>query len=324
MVKTNKCYIFSYNRGIFLKNCITSVEKHLSDNFDITIIDDHSKDELTRKILEEYAKKYRVIQPLVEFKNYKVGNFYANMNYAFKDALQCNTRLVLFIEDDMQIVRKVSKEDIERIILFFSKTPNTIQLHTNFLKKCNLKYKKYLVIDQNSKNAYFRTEKHPLNSCYCSNGIFYMPRIPKLIGSLKDGLSANEIILKKKGCKLGFYAYPFMMWLPMPISFRKKENNFYHRIKEFIAGCGYHPYDEMSTAFQNKLFSRPLDEFPYAEDYLQNSHCGHIKQWSFTGMNYAFKELGGWRIIFLKLFNFIDFKIIPKLKNIKKSIFYFL
>jgi len=308
----NKCYVFSYNRGIFLKNCVDSLEKYASKYFDLTIIDDFSDDEETKKLLKQYSKKYRIIYPPVKYKNRHTGNFYANMNYAFKDASKANAELILFIEDDMQIVREVHQEDISRINNFFEKNPKSVQLYINFFKKCNISYKKNIIFDEDSKVAYFRDDQHPLNSHYCSNGIFNSKRVSDFIGNLEDKLAVNEKKLKEKGCKMGFYMYPFMMWLPMLVSYRDKKTNRFHKIKEFFANAGYYPYDEMSQETQSKLLKHKAENIPYAEDYLKPEKVHKFKRWSFTGVDYAFRELGGWRIRVGRLLSFLEKKFFTK------------
>jgi len=294
-----RCYVFSYNRGKFLENCLDSLENLATEFFEITVIDDNSYDKKTKSVLRKYSEKFEVLNPGKQNISSKTGGLYDNMNFAFQDAVDRDVDFALFIQDDMQIVRKILGKDIHNIEEFFDRNPNSVQLHTCFLKRCKTEYDENSSLDK-SKKAYFRKDNAPY-AFFSAVGLFHVKRFKKLFGKLEQGEVANNEKAKSKGLKMGLYVYPFMMWLPMPISYRAQKRSFYHKVKEFIAKAGYYPYEGMSKPNRRRLFNRPIEKRPYAEDYLSPSTVKHIDQWSFTGVDSAFSELGGWRSKLAKL-----------------------
>uniref|UniRef100_UPI0011DC7B1D glycosyltransferase family 2 protein n=1 Tax=Haloferax sp. KTX1 TaxID=2600597 RepID=UPI0011DC7B1D len=55
-------FIFSFNRGPHLKNCVESVE-HCASHSTIVIYDDNSDDPETQRILKKLNEKHEVRQP---------------------------------------------------------------------------------------------------------------------------------------------------------------------------------------------------------------------------------------------------------------------
>ena len=123
-------YVFSYNRGLFLKNCVESIHRCAPGN-DIIIIDDGSNDPDTLAILDSLASECRIIsQP--KDKITKLGGLYHNMQIALDDFAP--NGLFVFIQDDCQMVRKLQKEDEVYIQNYFEHFPEAAFLNPHFLK----------------------------------------------------------------------------------------------------------------------------------------------------------------------------------------------
>lgn len=311
----NRCYVFSYNRGYFLENCLASLERFTTDFFDLVIIDDGSTDQKTVDVLKKYSQQCKIFFPKKAEGYLKTGGLYKNMNFALQDAQTNKVDFALFIQDDMQVVRKICKKDMERVQIFFNQNLDSAQLYTCFLKKCNKKWDDENTLLDISKNAYFRPIDGPRRSSFSAIGLINVQRFMKIFGKLKQSEHHNDIMGREKKLKMGLYVYPFMMWLPFPISYRGGKRSFYHRIKEVIAKSGFYPYEEMSMLSQDRLFHRSLEHRPYAEDFLSCPPVQYMKQWSFTGVNYAFVEMGGWRSVLGIRLTWIE-KRISKIKRI--------
>ncbi|MBN2395654.1 MAG: glycosyltransferase [Candidatus Atribacteria bacterium] len=305
----NRCYVFSFNRGEYLNNCLISLEKFAVDFFEIVIIDDGSTDQKTREILKKYAKKFKIFFPQKERSSSKTGGLYENMAFALQDAEKENVDFALFIQDDMQVVRKIGEEDLERVQEFFKQNPDSAQLYTCFLKRCNQKWDDENTLLDASKNAYFRPIDGPRRSSFSAVGLIAVPRFLTMFGKLKKSEHENDTTGRERQIKMGLYIYPFMMWLPFPKSYRKGKRGVYHKIKEILANSGFYPYEEMSSFSEERLFHRLIDIRPYAEDFLSCPPVQKMKQWSFTGVNYAFIEMGGWRKLLGKKLIWIEKRI---------------
>mgnify|MGYP006297775167 CR=1 FL=1 len=306
-------FVFSYNRSKFLDNCLQSLWDCAS-GFSIFLVDDNSDDKETQQVIAKWSEKINRIDPddkCNKVKDYKVGGLYKNMMRAFVYARDRNIKYALFIQDDMQMVRQIEDFDLYFIDSFFENNPQTCELHTGFLKKSNYQFEEVSSQIEASKTAYFRDEKTCRGTNICTGfsavGVFQVERFFHFFGRLIDDQQlneqANERLARSKGIKLGFYAFPFMMWLPMPISSRGKKRSITHKIVEWIGGAGFHPYNYMSSEEVKKFFHRDLDIKPYAENFLQSPSVDHLDVWAFAGGIMTVSVHGGWR---KKIGNFIN------------------
>lgn len=111
-------FVFSYNRGRFLRNLLESASAAAWTG-PLTVIDDGSEDRATRRVLAQYARagKARVIVPHHDG-TAKYGGFWENMRIAFEEL--ATERYVMFLQDDLQFVRRVRPSDTERCIELLS------------------------------------------------------------------------------------------------------------------------------------------------------------------------------------------------------------
>lgn len=297
-------YVFSFNRGPFLKNCIQSLERCVSEYF-VTIIDDNSNDPETVQVLKGLSKKYTVYQPDIGSakSDFKTGGLSGNMNYAIDDAIARNRKYALFIQDDMQIVRTITDLDLENFDRYFSGNKKSVELHTCFLKS---KYREsddhHSEIDS-SRTAYVRDEDAIGNIYFSDVGVFYPKRVKELFGEfiVSDGdlvsEEENEERAKGLGLYMGVYAWPFMHWLPFPSSHRGKVRNLSHRLMERLGGSGMHPFEYMSAGMVETLMARDLEVRPYGEDFLKSPTAPIVPFWSTQGGKSNTNRRGGWRRI---------------------------
>lgn len=276
-------YIFSFNRGRFLDNCLKSVAV-CAEGIPVTVIDDQSDDRNTQEILAKYRSRLKVITAgEAEISEHKTGGLYNNMRFAFQDARESGKRFVLFLQDDMQLVRPILPRDIAGAAAFFEANPNTAELHTCFMKRFFADRDEQLAELDATGEAYLRPSNYPGFSGFSAVGLFDIERVSQLFGELQQGEYANNEFAQKNGIQMGISTRPFMMWLPYPISHRGKTRNLPLQLVESVAGCGFYPYQIMTDKAVGELLERPLEQHPYAEDWLD---CGPLHQtpvWSFAG-----------------------------------------
>ena len=277
-------YVFSFNRGQFLDNCLQSVN-HCAAGFNTTVIDDQSDDPVTQAALERYRETFRVLTAGDDKDpEHKTGGLYNNMRFAFQDATQRGFSYLLFLQDDMQLVRPILAEDLAAASRFFEVNARVAEIHTCFMKRFYAEHDESRVELDASGEAYLRPSDYQGFSGFSAVGLFSIERFKELFGDLRRGEYANNEYAQKNNIQMGISARPFMMWLPYPISHRGKKRNIPLQIVERLGGCGYHPYNILSDSDVEKLIrqNRHVNK-PYAEDWLECPPLERVPTWSFAG-----------------------------------------
>lgn len=278
-------YVFSYNRSQSLRNCIRSIED-CSPEYPITIVDDQSDDEEAKALLNELEQKYRVVQP--DSGQYlsdaqRTGGLYNNMQFALQDARDRGVDWVLFVQDDIQLVRSITEKDIESIHEFFQNHKDAFEVWPLFRKE---------QFHENDK-----ANMHVLDSCcykrsssaqniksgFSAPGLFHIPRFFHYFETLENTEPQNDKKALDKGLFMGIYAYPFMMWLPFPVAYRNRTRDELSKKIDELAGAGFHPIKYMTEEQKKRLFTRDLQQFPIAERFLTCPTSPNENVWSFEG-----------------------------------------
>lgn len=282
-----RVYIFSYNRATFLKNCVDSVVQQLP-GVALTIVDDDSEDRRTQKLLANYEQdnQHQVMRPSThaERQMFKTGGLYANKTLALHDAIAAGADYALFVHDDQQIVRQVDDDDIERFDAFFAANPTSIELHTCFMKHDLRESDAQLTRIDDSTTAYFRD--HPDargHKHFTGSGLFHVGRTRQMFDTFPLGEKVNEAYFAERDVFVGFYAWPFMAWLPFPISYRGKKRALSHRVMEWLGGGGFHPIRYLSGDSARRLMERDIGIRPVAEDFLVAPTAPKAEKWSHMG-----------------------------------------
>lgn len=298
-------FVFSFNRGIFLENCLTSIER-CAGELQTIIIDDGSTDPETIKALSKLSEKYEVIYPKEGQGERKTGGLYGNMNHAMALSRQRGFKRVLFLQDDMQLVRKLKQQDFDLIDRFFLVNKNCIQLQTCFRRsetKENLEAACYVDTSKTALLVYDEMESGKDN--FSATGIFDVGRSRDLIGSFVVGEGANSTLCRAKGIKKAYSLYPFMNWLPYPPSYRGKVRSFAHRIVERLGGSGFHPIEYMTETDVGSFINRNPLSIPVAESWLTSKTSPRDDRWSTAGGEYNLVARGGfWGNAFTFLLQF--------------------
>lgn len=292
-------YLFSYNRGVFLESMLRSLLT-CAESISVTVIDDASTDAFTLSVLESVKDKLRVVIPKKE-ENAKssnaLGGLYNNMRYALEDARERNIPYALFVQDDMQLVRPITAEDIQSADKFFLANPHSAQLHTCFMKKFyEAVDEKHMLVDP-SGQAYFRPLNYQGYSGFSAVGLFHVERFYALFGDFKNREYDNNAYAKENGIQMGFSVRPFMMWLPYPTSHRSKGRSIPLRLVEWAGGGGFFPYQLMEGYEIENFLSRDIEVKPYAENWLNCPPLKKVPVWSFAGGLSHLKARGGIRAL---------------------------
>jgi len=282
-----RVYLFSYNRAEFLQNCVDSVVDQLP-GVSLTIVDDDSEDRRTRELLDSYEKgqQHQVLRPSThaDRQMFKTGGLYANKTLALNDAIAAEADYVLFMHDDQQIVRRLDDADIARFDSFFAANPTSVELHTCFMKHDLRESDAALARIDDSGIAYFRD--HPDSrghKHFTGSGLFHVDRTRRMFDAFPLGEKVNEAFFAEQGVFVGFYAWPFMAWLPFPISYRGKKRALSHRMMEWLGGGGCHPIEYLRGDSARRFMERDISIRPVAEDFLVAPTAPKAEKWSTMG-----------------------------------------
>ena len=129
-VKLTFC-IFSYNRGRFLRNCVDSIRACAPNGTTISIFDDDSDDPETLQYLAEAESHCEILKPQ-DKGTIKHGGLYLNMQLALEH--YADAQLICFLQDDTQVVRPISEEEVNGWHALFSKDSNVGFVHPCFIR----------------------------------------------------------------------------------------------------------------------------------------------------------------------------------------------
>ncbi|MEX2505469.1 MAG: glycosyltransferase family A protein [Pseudohongiellaceae bacterium] len=309
MSKANKgihCFLFSYNLSNELENCIRSIE---SSRLPLTIIDDGSRDEQTRLVLREAKKTYEVIErrDLVKEEaapDKRTGGLYAGMNVAMQLAIERDLEYVLFIQDDMQLVRSLSTRDVNLFDKYFAEH-DSIVLQSCFLKSAFRKHDDTRMQMANCKTCYMRREIGPGRFHFSAAGVFNVKAFSARYKEFEVGERNNETKSKGIGLSMGFYRFPFMTWLPYPRGRDINNKSFGNQVIARFGSAGFHRIEMMSDTSIERLFANDPKDLPFSEDYLTSRTAPRSDVWSPESgiMNMICR--GGWRKIVGMVLNYL-------------------
>ncbi|MBD3640087.1 MAG: glycosyltransferase [Marinobacter sp.] len=260
--------VFSFNRGRYLENCITSIET-CAPGHSIVIFDDNSTDSATTQILDHYRTKHTVIQPTSDAKSrHHLGGLYGNMQRAFEECKDAD--LVCYLQDDTQMVRRLEDEDIADIEATFEKAPSLGFINPCFIRGIN--FTKGAEYSYNPElKLYFRERSQRSSGTYFSALLIMKPkRLHNTGWSFASSEPANNQQAAKHFMPMGYLHAPFAMWLPEVPAYRGKKKTLGLKLAEKKRKCGYYPFALMSESEIADLKERPESNLPIAEDFL---HC---------------------------------------------------
>lgn len=273
-------FVFSFNRGQFLKNCIDSIE-YCSPDSSIIIYDDQSDDPATLEALNFLAAKHPVISSN-QIPDHKHGGLYSNMQAALNSVK--NDQIVCFIQDDLQLVRRLDESDHFFIAECFEKNPNLGFLSPAFIRGISVQKSDIDKFYYNTEmNLFFWRETER------SAGVYYSDIFISTSGRLRshgwyfrNSEPANQEQAKSEFLQMGYMCCPFLMWLPYGPAYRSKKKTFALSVAEKNRGCGFYPFRYMTDDEVSYLRSCSGYKLPIAEEFLTSTQEGLEKPWIYN------------------------------------------
>lgn len=273
--------IFSFNRGRFLEHCIETIESCVPAA-DIAIFDDDSDDVYTRDVLARLAEKHAVVQP-GNTSSHKLGGLYGNMQSALEYA--ADRELVCFLQDDMQVVRHLSEDEINRFDRAFDENPDLAFLHPCFLKGVNRDRDSSTLAYDPGLDAYRRSDTGQSAGQYFSAILITRPsRLLEAQWKFRRNEPENDKQARQHFERIGHLFSPFAMWLPEVPAYRGKRKTLALRLAEKQRGCGFYPYEILSKGATEELTTRSVSTLPIAEEFLVCSKGSLPQPWGYYPM----------------------------------------
>ncbi len=235
-------FVFSFNRGKYLNNCLDSVRRANSLNLPVYIIDDNSTDPDTVAVLRLAQGPFNVIYNDAKDREFKTGGLHGNMNKAMEIARNEAYTCVIFIQDDMQFVREITQTDLDGFDRFFECNPNAVELTITFLA----------LQGHEERGMRMRTEPAGVGWVgkpgferpnFVDPGVFHVARFHERLHYFVPGEAANNDRCVAAGLDRGIYRAPMMHWLPFAESYRGGRRSLLHAAIEYSCGAGLHPYE---------------------------------------------------------------------------------
>ncbi|WP_226668108.1 glycosyltransferase family 2 protein [Microbulbifer aggregans] len=292
-------FVFSYNRGPFLENCIQSIET-CAPHCRLTVIDDGSDDPETRRVLADVATRHQVIDKTAET-GHKLGGLYANMQAAYEMA--GDDELICFLQDDTQMVRHLSEADIQALRESFEQQPDLGFISPAFVRGFSLRKpaNRDFRFDQERGFWFWYPGKRSTGTWFSALLIANTARLRQVGWDFEVGESVNNRKAAELFCRMARMRAPFSMWLPNGRAYRGKQKSLALRFGEWSRRCGLYPLEIMTAAEVDALQAGQSPKLPVAEDCLKVRGNLRVKKpWAYDPMQGA-----GW----LKVLDRIERKL---------------
>ncbi len=259
-------WIFSYNRGAFLQNCVDSIECCAPDG-KIHIFDDDSSDPETLGILASLALKYPVHFPARQADGAgKHGGLYGNMQTAL-DAMP-EDAIICFLQDDTQLVRQLQADECDALASAFTH-PRRAFVHPAFLRGYNRDKDDAITRFSAEDNLYYVDRLQSSAGAWYSDIFIASVRNLRTAGwQFQTSEPENEQQARQHFQQMGYLRDPFVAWLPNVPAFRGKQQTQALRWAHKHRGCGFYPFEYLTVEQSRQMRERDSKVLPYAEDFL--------------------------------------------------------
>ena len=293
--------IFSFNRGKYLRNCVESVQQCIPDA-EIVIFDDLSDDPDTQAYLEQAAKICRIVDP-TKVGTIKHGGLYHNMNTALE--LFQSRELVCFLQDDTQVVRPVSTQELEEIKTLFTCQPTLGFLHPCFIRGIDLKKHSVTPLKGPTADVFFRQDSGQSAGIYYSDLMVFEPaRLIRSGWHFRQSEPANDNQARAHFGMMAYMWLPFAMWLPEVPAYRGKKKTLGLRLAEKKKRVGFYPFKLLSDEEVASARHQERYRLPIAEDYLECTPESPPTPWTYnplTGLR-LLKNMNNLEVAFRRWF----------------------
>jgi len=253
--------IFSFNRGAWLANCVESVQRNIPQAR-LRIHDDNSDDPHTLAVLAGMADFVVRAGPAGAADH---GGLYANMQRALETA---QGDFVLFLQDDMQIVRPVAADEIAAIAGIFDSDPRLGFLAPIFMKGERMKRYRRKLTPDDALRLYQPAPHAAPPITYIDTALAHVGRLREAGWRFRPSEAQNVAQALDLFGPMPFLAEPFSFFCPEVPIFRNRRQSLAARLASRIAGEGVKAFHDMTPGAVRAFKTRALNVWPVAEDFL--------------------------------------------------------
>lgn len=271
--------IFSYNRGAYLQNCVDSLLRNMP-GADFTVYDDGSDEPQTVAYLQTLGHRVRHMKSLSDHRH---GGYYNNMQAALE---ACNADFLLMLQDDLQVVRPFVPQDITGIARLFEQCPDAAFLSPLFLKGSKRGYflQRYQPDDQ---RRCYRWSADPLEvgkvpRKYADIALLHVARLRQKGWQFAGSEEGNGIQADHSLGDMLQAADPWVFYIPEEPAYRGRVLTFGAKLAAKMAGNGVKAFVDMSPEASEAFAQRPLQQYPFAEDFVNTVDPSVRKPYKFN------------------------------------------
>lgn len=282
--------VFSYNRGAHLRSCLEILERAWPE-VPVEVVDDGSDDPEVLKVLDDYAGRIVVERIDVENKA-KYGNLYVNMQRVY-ERTDDNTLLVC-LQDDTQLIRRVTDADRQEILDHLKKHPNVAIMSPAFQRgTISAKALSELNYDADQQVYFFNRPKPKVAGMHYSDvALFHVGRLRKAGWRFIEDEFANDTQARDLFGRMPYLPCPWAMWVPNAPAYRNRSKNLAWRLGERWSRCGLYPFALMSDEQVVSMRTRDFETAkPVADDFLQLADGRELPH------PWAYDPLKRWRLL---------------------------
>ena len=274
-------FVFSFNRGAYLKNCMSSIAR-CHPGAEVVIYDDDSNDPETLKVLDDLSGEHLIIRPShagVE----RLGGLYRNMQAAFESVT--DGRDICFLQDDMQMIRRLDAADMKSIEDYFDQHPDAAFQAPVFLRG-TISARRLAAFQYSESSrvySFVNTPQICAGMYFSAVGIIRCSRLQAVGWQFRSTELENEFQAQQHFSKMGYMRDPFAMWLPNASAFRFRRKTLSFRLAEHYSRSGLYPLTILDDAAVADMRQRNAAEHPIVvEKFLTIDGRTLRKPWPFS------------------------------------------
>jgi hypothetical protein len=259
--------VFSYNRGAYLRHCLESARRNLPWA-QIVVYDDASDDPETLAVLAELegASPQIIVRRAGPPEQGRHGGLYANMQQSLD---QCSTSMILFLQDDTQVVRPVAATEIAAWENWMNAAAKP------FLGPCFFQGRRSRKIRRRITPAVGLAGYHLMNtSLKAPKPVSYRDVTLACAYQLRaaEWKFEGSEVQNATGARTAFGAMPFLLvpfvaFMPEVPTFRSRHRNLGAILAEWLLGTTPKPFATMSEPSVARLVESPFGP-RFAWDHL--------------------------------------------------------
>lgn len=253
--------VFSFNRGAWLENCVASVRRNMAQAR-LRVYDDNSDDPDTLAVLGRLGDIVNRAEPAGQARH---GGLYANMQQALD---QTQGDFLMFLQDDMQVVRPVGQDDIAGIARIFDSDPRIGFVAPIFMKGARMNRYRGKLTPEPDLRIYRPDPEDAASIAYFDTALAHVARLREAGWRFQPSEAQNVTQARRLFGPMPWLADPFSFFCPEVPIFRNRARTLAARLAPRITGGGVKAFHDIGPEAARTFKTRGLEVWPEAEDFL--------------------------------------------------------